>query len=395
MDVKEIKNNIYYYGSKDPDREFFDQLIHLPCGTSYNSYLVVGSEKTALIDTVYPPKISELLEKLKKNNIKLDYIIANHGEQDHTGAIPELIKMYPDVKIVTNEKCKEFIMSLLLVEEDKFIVVKNNEEISLGDKTLQFILAPWVHWPDTMFTFLKEEQILFSCDFFGSHLADDVLYVEDEKRVYDAAKRYYAEIMMPFVRIFKKYFDVIDELDVKMICASHGPIYQNPDFIINAYKEWADDKPANKAIIVHISMYGSTQKMVNKVAEDLKSKGVEVCLYDVMDCDLGNLATDLIDAAGVIIATPMVLSGPHPSIVSYTFIVNALKPQIKYVGLMGSYNWGGLMTNKIKNLLEDMRKVDFIDPLMIKGHPKEADKPKIDAFIAEVLKHHISLQEDK
>jgi flavorubredoxin len=349
---------------------------------------VVGSEKTALIDTVYPPKIDELLSKLKNNNIKLDYVISNHAEQDHSGALPELIKMYPDIKIVTNAKCKEFLVELLLIDEAHFIVIKDNEELSLGDKTLQFIMAPWVHWPDTMFTFVKEDGILFSGDFFGSHLSDEVLFVEDEKRVYDAAKRYYAEIMMPFVRIFKKYFDVIDKLNVQMICSAHGPIYQNPEFIINAYKDWAKDEPADKVIILYISMYGSTTKMVDYVSEELKQKGTKVCLYDVMNCDLGDFATDLIDAAGVIIATPMVLSGPHPQIVSYTFIINALKPQIKYVGIMGSYNWGGFMANKVKNLLEDMRSIEFIEPLMIKGHPKTEDYQKMDVFVSEILKKH-------
>ncbi|MFA6989363.1 MAG: FprA family A-type flavoprotein [Candidatus Gastranaerophilaceae bacterium] len=389
MDVKEIKNNIYYYGSSDPDRQYFDQLIPLPNGTSYNSYLVVGSEKTALIDTVYPPQIDEFLEKLRKNGIKkIDYVIANHGEQDHSGALPELIKMYPDIKIVTNKTCKEFLMELLLIDEDKFIVVQDNEELSLGGKTLKFIMAPWVHWPDTMFTYVKEDGILFSCDFFGSHLADETLYVEDEKRVYDAAKRYYAEIMMPFVRIFKKYFAVIDELDIKMICASHGPIYQNPSFIINAYKDWAKENSADKTVIIHVSMYGSTNIMLDYVTQKLQQNGVEVCVYDVMNCDLGNFAMDLIDATGVIIATPMVLGGPHPAVVSYTYIVNALRPQIKYVGIMGSYNWGGFMEKKIKNLLEDMRNIEFIKPLLIKGHPKQKDYPQIDEFVSEILKQY-------
>lgn len=389
MKVQEIKNNVFYYGSKDPDREYFDQLVHLPDGTSYNSYLVKGSEKTALIDTVYPPKINELILKLKENKIeKLDYIISNHGEQDHSGAIPELIKMYPDVKVVTNEKCKEFLMDLLLLEEERFIVVKDEEELLLGDKTLRFIMAPWVHWPDTMFTYLVEDEILFSCDFFGSHLADEVLFVEDEDRTYEAAKRYYAEIMMPFVRIFKKYFDKIDELAPKIIAASHGPIYQNPEFIINAYKEWASDEPANKTVIIHVSMYGSTTKMVDHLTKKLLKAGTQVKLYDVMDSDLGELAVDLIDAAGVIIATPMVLSGPHPNVVTYTFLVNALKPQIKYVGIMGSYNWGGLMANKIKNLVEDLRGAEILKPLMIKGHPKDEDYVKIDEFADQVLEQH-------
>ena len=389
MNVQEIKKDIYYYGSNDPDRKFFDQLIYLPNGTSYNSYLVVGSEKTALIDTVYPPKIDEFLSKLKRHDIKkIDYVISNHGEQDHSGAIPELIKMYPEIKVVTNKKCKEFLMDLLLLDEDKFIVVEDNEELSLGNKTLKFIMAPWVHWPDTMFTYLKEDKILFSGDFFGSHLSDEVLYVEDKERVYDAAKRYYAEIMMHFVRIFKKYFDVIDALDISMICAAHGPIYQEPSFIINAYKDWAKDDLTNKVIVVHVSMYGSTKLMLDYIVPKLQEKGLEVFVYDVMNGDVGDFAMDLIGAAGIIFSTPMVLGGPHPGVANYAYIVNDLKPQIKYAAVMGSYNWGGFMAKKIHTLLEDMRNVEFIEPLMVKGHPKDKDYPLIDEFIANILKHH-------
>jgi flavorubredoxin len=392
MLVNEIKPSVYYVGSKDPEREFFDQLVPLPNGTSYNSYLIKGSEKTALIDTVYPPRECEIIEKLNALGInKLDYIIANHGEQDHTGSIPALLQLYPEAMVVTNAKCREIIMDLLpSVPENRFITVKDRETLSLGDKTLEFILAPWVHWPDTMFTFLQEDKILFSCDFFGSHLADDALYVEDEQRVLTAAKRYYAEIMMPFAKIFKKYFEKIDELAPEIIAASHGPIYQNPELIINAYKEWSSDNVKNEVVILHISMYGSTCKMVDAISERLLQKGVGLKIHNVMETDLGELAMDLVDAAGIVIATPMVLSGPHPNIVQYVYLLNALKPKLKYAAIIGSYSWGGLMIDVIKNMLGNL-KIEILEPLMIKGHPKANDYEKLDNLAQQIVEKNASL----
>ncbi|MCK5176111.1 MAG: MBL fold metallo-hydrolase, partial [Candidatus Aenigmarchaeota archaeon] len=196
MAVFQIKQDIYKVGAIDWDRRLFDQLIPLPHGTSYNSYLVKGSEKTVLIDTVYPPKLQELLSNLKKLNIdKLDYVVANHAEQDHSGSLPVILEMYPEAKILTNSKCKELLMGHLQISEDKIITVDGSTEILLGNKTLKFIIAPWVHWPDTMFTHIKEDKILFTCDFMGSHLATSDLFVENEGLVYELAKRYYAEIM--------------------------------------------------------------------------------------------------------------------------------------------------------------------------------------------------------
>ena len=166
MKFKEIKNNIFYCGLNDCERKIFDELIPLEQGTSYNSYLVKGSEKIALIDTMYLPKSDEYIANLDENEVtRVDYIIANHGEQDHTGALPKLIKKYPEAMIVTNQFCKNNIMEMLLIPEDRIQVIKNNEELSLGDKTLRFLMAPGVHWPDTMFTYIVEDNLLCTCDF--------------------------------------------------------------------------------------------------------------------------------------------------------------------------------------------------------------------------------------
>ncbi|MCK5164414.1 MAG: MBL fold metallo-hydrolase, partial [Desulfobacula sp.] len=191
MKPRKIKDKIYWMGYVDWDTRLFDSLIPLPDGTSYNAYLIEGSEKTVLIDTVESQFAGELLAQLD-NVPKLDYIVSLHAEQDHSGSIPHVLSRYPDAKLITSPKAKGMLMDLLRIPEETFITVSDGETLSLGDKTLEFIHTPWVHWPETMTAYLKEDKILFSCDFFGSHIATSDLYVTDEARVYEAAKRYYA-----------------------------------------------------------------------------------------------------------------------------------------------------------------------------------------------------------
>ncbi|MDD1661400.1 MAG: FprA family A-type flavoprotein, partial [Methanomicrobiales archaeon] len=197
--MREIRPGIFPVGALDRDRRLFDELIPLPEGTSYNSYVVKGSTGTALIDTVDPTKEEVLLANLDELGLdRLDYLVANHAEQDHSGVIPRILARYPSAQVVTTAKGKDLLMALLHVPDKRVRVIGDRETISLGDRTLEFIHAPWVHWPETMLTWLREDRILFSCDLFGSHYATDELFVGDLGRVYWAAKRYYAEIMMPF-----------------------------------------------------------------------------------------------------------------------------------------------------------------------------------------------------
>ncbi|RLF60498.1 MAG: FprA family A-type flavoprotein, partial [Thermoplasmata archaeon] len=188
MCIVKLKEGVYFVGALDWDRRLFDELIPLPDGTSYNSYLIEGDKKIALIDTVDPSKKEILIQNLEEMGIeRLDYIIANHAEQDHSGSIPEILELYPEAKVVTNSKCRDFLIELLHVSKEKFITVMDGENISLGNKTLEFIIAPWVHWPETMFTYLKEDKILFTCDFLGSHLATTKLFAGNDAKVYEAA----------------------------------------------------------------------------------------------------------------------------------------------------------------------------------------------------------------
>lgn len=391
MTINKIKENVFYCGSKDRERRLFDQLVPLPEGTTYNSYLIIGSEKTALIDTTYPPKINEYVKNLQDSNItKIDYIIANHGEQDHSGALPVLTQTYPDAKIVTNAKCKEIIQEMLNITDEKFLIINDQEELSLGDKTLQFIIAPWVHWPDTMFTYLQEDKMLFTCDFLGAHYTSVDLFSDDSEKLKIAAKRYYAEIMMPFRTFAAKHLQTVKAMDIEMICPSHGPIYQNPSFIYDLYEDWTKNEVENLVIIPYVSMYESTKKMAVYLSEKLGEKGVKTILFDTVTEDHGELAMYMVNAATVVLAASMVLAGAHPAMISAAYLISALRPKIKNLGIIGSYGWGGNLTGKIEEMFS-LLKPEKLDYVVIKGVPKEADCKKLNALAEQIFLKHKEL----
>jgi len=383
--MREIKKDIYYVGAVDWDRRFFDELIPLPDGTSYNAYLIKGSEKTALIDTVDPHMEDVLIDNLK--DVKIDYIIAHHGEQDHSGALPRILEKYPDAKIVTNPKCKTILMDLLHIPDDKFITVNDRETLSLGDKTLEFIYAPWVHWPETMLTYLKEDKILFTCDFLGSHLAVSDLFVTDESRVYEAAKRYYAEIMMPFRTTIRKNLEKIKDLKIDIIAPSHGPLYDNPEFILDAYRDWSSDEVKNEVVIPYISMHGSTKEMIDYFVDALIERGITVKPFNLTKTDIGELAMALVDTATIVVGSPTVLVGPHPNVVYAVYLVNILRPKVKFASIIGSYGWGGRMVEQIAGMLTNV-KVEILDPVIVKGLPKKEDFKALDRLADEILSKH-------
>ena len=371
--MRQLKPNVYAVGAIDWDARLFDRLIPLPDGTSYNSYVVRGNEKTVLLDTVDPAKTDVLLGNLVRLGInKIDYVVAHHGEQDHSGSLPDVLLIYPDAKVVTNPKCKGMLIDLLNIEEDKFITVEDGDTLSLGDKTLQFIYTPWVHWPETMSTYLVEDRILFSCDFFGAHLATSSLFVDDKAKVLEDAKRYYAEIMMPFRRQINSNLDKLVELQIDMIAPSHGPVHDHPEFIIEAYRDWVSETVKNEVIVAYVSMHGSTGKMVSYFVEAMIERGITVRQFELSTVDIGKLAMALVDAATVVIATPMVLAGAHPAVIYAAFLTNALRPKTKFASIIGSYGWGGKMVEQLTGIMSNL-KTEILEPVLSKGEPKEND----------------------
>jgi len=369
MKPRKIKDRIYWMGYVDWDTRLFDSLIPLPDGTSFNAFLIEGSEKTVLIDTVESQLAGELLAQLD-NVPKLDYIVSLHAEQDHSGSIPQVLSRYPEAKLITSPKAKGMLMDLLRIPEEAFIIVSDGETLSLGDKTLEFIHTPWVHWPETMMAYLKEDKILFSCDFFGSHIATTDLYVADEARVYEAAKRYYAEIMMPFKNMIKKNLKKIRSYDIDIIAPSHGSIYPRPSFILDAHKEWIEGPSKNLVVLPYITMHNSTKKMVDFLVSSLVENGVSVEQFNLAVTDIGKLAIALVDAGTIVIGTPTVLAGPHPNVVYGAYLANALRPKAKFLSIIGSYGWGGKTVEILAGMIPNL-KVEVIEPVLAKGLPSE------------------------
>ncbi len=398
MALKSIRPGVSYAGAQDWDRRLFDELIPLPDGTSYNSYIVKGGEKTALIDTVDPTKEAELLSNLNEAaaaGIKtIDYVIANHAEQDHSGSIPAVLKLHPEAKVVCTPKCKEFLIDLLGIGAEKFITVADGEELPLGGKTLKFIHTPWVHWPETMLTHLKEDRILFSCDLFGSHLAGSELFVKDECKVHESAKRYYAEIMMPFRKIIRGHLEKIRPLDFDIVAPSHGPIYDNPGVIREAYRGWTSDEVKDEVVLAYVSMHGSTKAMAGHLEEELESRGITVAMFNLAKTDIGELAMALVDAGTIVLGTPTVLAGPHPAALYAASLASALRPKARFAAVFGSYGWGGQAAEKITGALSGLG-VEALEPVMAKGYPKKADLDKLDRLAAEIERRHGDIKAKK
>ncbi len=386
MKARKIKDRIYWMGSVDWDRRLFDSLVPLPDGTSYNAFLIEGSAKTVLLDSVDLPMAEELMAQLEGVS-KIDYVISQHAEQDHSGTIPLVLEKFPDAKLISTPKARGMLVDLLQIPEDVFITVKDGETLSLGDKTLKFIYAPWVHWPETMVTYLEEDKILFSCDFFGSHIATTDLYVTDEGRVYEAAKRYFGEIMMPFRNIIKKNLDKLASYDIEIIAPSHGQLYPRPSFIMDAYQDWVMGPPRNTVVLPYVSMHESTKLMVDHLVSALAERGVRVEQFNLCVTDIGKLAMALVDAATIVVGTPTILAGPHPYAAYAAFLANAIRPKAKFLSIIGSYGWGGKTVETLAGMIPNL-KVEVIDPVLCKGVPSEDTFKALDDLAAAIAEKH-------
>ena len=389
LKAREIRPGISWMGAIDWDRRLFDELIPLPDGTSYNAYLVRGSEKTALIDTADPAKSEEILEQLDGLE-RLDVLIVQHVEQDHSGSIPPVLARYPEIEIVSSPKAVPMIADHLGIPEDRITAVEDGETLSLGDRTLEFIHAPWVHWPETMLTYLREEKILFTCDLFGSHLATNDLFATDRPRVCEASKRYYAEIMMPFSNLIKGHLERLKPYEIETICPSHGPIHNDPAFIVEAYRHWVLDPPKNLVVLPYTSMHGSTARLVDHLIGALTERGVRVEPFNMTVTDVGEYAVRLVDAATVVFATPTVLVGPHPNIVFAAYLTAALRPKLKHVAIVGSYGWAGKAPERVQGLCASLQ-VEWLDPVFTKGLPKPETFAALDALADGIAARHEGL----
>lgn len=371
LNVVTISKDVHWVGVRDWNRRLFDALIPLPLGTSYNSYLVVGEKKSALIDTVNPGFEKELEEKIRKiiDPSELDYIVMNHAEPDHAGAIPHLMSINSRAVLVTNARGAKMAKTYFGVLDDRILIISDQDTIDLGGKTLRFIETPMLHWPETIFTYLHEDEILFPCDFFGSHIAKGV-YDEDFDDLLVHAQRYFGEIMMPFKSSSRRALEKIKDLDINIIAPSHGPIHRNSQRIVRAYDAWANGETRRKVTVVYVTMWKSTEKMIKPFIETLMSEGVEVSLYDLVSSDVGDIVKDLVDSRAIVLGAPTVLNGMHPLAFYTSYLIKALRPPIKFGAFLSSYGWGGGAKKQFQEMLGDTE-IDIIGAIEINGPPSE------------------------
>jgi len=388
MAILELVPDIYSIGSKDWGRTLFDAFVSLPKGTSYNSYFIHGSEKTALIDAVDPEKEEELITHLIKLKVShINYIIALHTEQDHAGSIPMLLELFPAATIICTQSGKELLFHHLGVDPERCKVIADGEELSLGNKTLQFMVTPWVHWPDTMLAYCIEDKTLFSCDFFGTHYATSDLFMTDLAEGEVLSKRYFAELMMPFRTSILEYLDKLASKEIEIIAPSHGPCIKPASRILSLYQTWASDKTENLVVIPYVSMHGSVKRMVHYLSDVLIEHDIRVQMYDLTTANTGDIAASLVDARTLILGAPTMLFGPHPLVASLAFVTNMLRPKTKYLGIIGSYGWGGRTVEVLGELTATM-KVERFDPVLIQGAPDEKAYDALDALAHVIIEKH-------
>lgn len=358
MSGVKIAENIYWVGVVDwTVRAFHGHTYNTSKGTTYNSYLILD-EKVVLIDTVYGPFSKELIENIKQviDPSKIDYIIANHVETDHSGAMPEIMKLCPKAKVYGTAKCKEGLYKHYYGDWD-FQPVKTGDKLNIGKRTLTFVEAPMLHWPDSMFTYSIEDQILFPNDAFGQHYASSERFEDEVDNAFlmDEAAKYYANILWPLSPLVeRKINDVVKmNIPIKMIAPSHGVIWRtDPMKIVKAYLKWAKNEGEKKVVIVYETMWGATEKMANKIADGIIDSGVSVKIYDINKADRTEVIKEMMNAKGYLIGSGTHDSSMLPTIAGFLELLRGLKPKKRVASVFGSYGWAGGAVKDIEEILK-------------------------------------------
>ncbi|MCF7908471.1 MAG: flavodoxin domain-containing protein [Candidatus Omnitrophica bacterium] len=338
-----INDDIYWVGHVDWDLKNFHG-YSTPKGSTYNAYLIVD-EKPTLIDTVKHYGSDDMLNRIKEiiHPSKIQYIISNHAEMDHSGSIDKLLDFCPQAEVVCSPKGKE-ALGRHYKKDWKFKVVDSQDKLSIGKRTLQFHLTPMVHWPDSMVTYLKDQQILFSNDAFGQHYASSERFVDEigADIIFREAAKYYANIVMPYGVQVVKALETLQSLNLEAICPSHGLIWrqkQNIETIIDLYDKWANAKSEERAVIIYDSMWHSTEKMARRIYELIDKENVPVDLVNLQTKDTSDVVADILSARAVIVGSPILNNGILPSLGALFTYLKGLKPKAKFGFSFGSYGW--------------------------------------------------------
>ncbi len=382
----EVLENIFWVGAVDWDiRHFHGFTYSTHRGTTYNSYLVVD-EKTALIDSVYGPFSGEMIERIREitDPSKIDYIVANHVETDHSGAISEILKLAPHARVVGTARCKEGVQKHYFGDWD-FQVVKTGNEISLGKRTLSFIEAPMLHWPDSMFTYIEKDALLLPNDAFGQHLATSKRFDDevDEKTLMDEAAKYYANILWPLSKLVIKKIEEVQRLGLKidMIAPSHGVIWRaDPAKIVEAYLAWAKGEAEKRILVVYDTMWGSTEKMARAIIDGINSEGIETMLLRLPFSDRGDILKELIESRGILVGSSTINNSVIPTLAPLLEELEGLKPVNKIAAAFGSYGWGGGAVKAIEEKFEKAGMTIVQPALTIKWVPNKEELQKCREF---------------
>jgi len=393
MSIIELAENIYWVGVVDWDvRDFHGYETRR--GTTYNAYLIVD-DKTALVDTVKYPLRSELLANIRElaSSEKIDYIVVNHVEKDHSSSLPFIKQFAKNATVLSSRKGKDGLTKYYEGEDWTLQTVKTSDKLNLGNRTLHFIEAPMLHWPDSMFTYLEEDQILMPNDAFGQHYASSKRFDDevDQSVLMDEAAKYYANILMPYASLITKKIEEVSGLGVetKMIAPSHGVIWRsNPDKIVKSYLEWSEGEAERKAVIVYDTMWGSTQKMAYAILDAIASQGISVHLFHLRRSDVSEIVKEILEAKAVIFGSPTLNNSMFPTISNFLTYIIGLRPRGKVWTSFGSYGWGGGATRDINKWLKEAR-FEVLEPsLSIRYAPSMEELQKCREFgrkIAETI----------
>jgi NADH oxidase (H2O-forming) len=402
MKTLKLKENFYWLGVQDPGLKVFDITMTTEFGSSYNAYLLKGSEKVALFDTAKAKFMDAFFEKLDElaKPSEIDYLIVSHTEPDHAGSTARLIEMNPDILVVGSQMAIAFLKEITN-GEFKSHVVKDGDTLSLGDKTLRFINAVNLHWPDAMYTYIEEDKTLVTCDSFGVHYSfDDVLVSKLRAKGGDAYREYlgavyyyYACIMKPFRPFVLQAINRIRNLDIDMICTGHGPVLdENPMEIVDFYEEWATPPPANQKktiVIPYVSAYGYTAALADKIAEGIKSAGdFEVRLFDMVEADRDEVIAQMLMADGLMFGTPTMVGDALEPIWDLLLGVHPIQVAGKPASAFGSFGWSGEGVPNIMARLGQLRMKVFEEGYKVRFNPSTIQLDGAAAFGKRFAEEH-------
>lgn len=386
----ELKKDIFYSGVFDRDLRVFDIIMETEFGTTYNSYTVVGSEKTALIETAKEVFQQDYIDEVEKLvGIKnVNYIIVNHTEPDHSGSISQLIDINPNIEVWGTTAAINNLKEILNKSFNSH-VVKDGETLSLGNKTLKFIMAPNLHWPDTMYTYIEEEKVLFTCDSFGAHYgAEGILRseVKNDENYFKALKYYFDVILGPFIPFMRKAMAKIDGMEIDMICTGHGPVLDSHiEAVFEKYKEWTKE-PAKRekplVVIPYVTAYGYTKEMALAIAKGIESKQVEAKLYDMVEDDCSDLRGYLAKADGILLGSPTILSDALEPIYKLCAEMLPITHGGKKAAAFGSYGWSGEAVGNLTERLKQLR-MKVSEGIKIRFRPSEEQLKQCEQFGAD------------